>query len=278
MWRYIVGLLATLGAFALMSLVGIVALVTSGPFAGKSLPRQVVLMADLRSVPSESVSSDLLSGGLFSNKRDLTQVLETLWQAADDPRVVGLFVDIGDEQAGLARVQELRQGLARVRGAGKFVIGFAESFGGTASHVADYYLATALEQVWLQPSGSFAITGLAVETPFVRGSLDKLGVRIEGGKRHEYKSMPDSFTRTGFSGPARDNLQQLVDGLYRQFLFDAARDRRMEADRLRALIDTAPLTADQTLREGLVDKLGYRDEALDEMWRRAGTGAQAVTL
>jgi protease-4 len=175
-------------------------------------------------------------------------------------------------------VQELRQGLARVRGAGKFVIGFAESFGGTASHVADYYLATALEQVWLQPSGSFAITGLAVETPFVRGSLDKLGVRIEGGKRHEYKSMPDSFTRTGFSGPARDNLQQLVDGLYRQFLFDAARDRRMEADRLRALIDTAPLTADQTLREGLVDKLGYRDEALDEVWRRAGTGAQAVTL
>ncbi|HYC63718.1 MAG TPA: S49 family peptidase, partial [Reyranellaceae bacterium] len=208
MWRYIVGLLATLGGLALLAVLGIVALVTSGPFAGKSLPKQMVLAVDLRNVPAESVSSDLLSGGLFRSQRDLTHVLETLWRAAEDPRVVGLFVDIGDEQAGLARVQELRQALARVRGQGKFVIGFAESFGGSASHIADYYLATALEQIWLQPSGNFAVTGLAVETPFVRGGLDKLGVRIEGGKRMEYKSAPDSFTQTGLTGPGRENLQQ----------------------------------------------------------------------
>ena len=278
MWRYIVGLLATIGTLALLSVLGVVAFVASGPFSAKPLPKHMVLAVDLRDVPSESVATGLLSGALFRSERDLTHTLELLWQAAADERVVGLFVDIGDETAGLARVQELRQALARVRGAGKFVIGFAESFGGGGSHVSDYYLATALEQIWLQPSGSFAITGLAVETPFLRGGLDKLGVRVEGGKRMEYKSAPDSFTRSEFSPPARENLEQLLNGLYGQFLFDAARDRKLDSPRLRSLIDSAPFSAEHALNERLVDRLGYRSEALAEMFRRAGAGAELVSL
>ncbi len=69
-------------------------------------------------------------------------------------------------------------------------MGFAESLGSGGNHVADYYLAAALEQIWLQPSGGFGVTGIAVETPFLKGGLDKLGVKVEGGKRYEYKSAP----------------------------------------------------------------------------------------
>jgi protease-4 len=278
MWRYFVGLLATVGALALLSVGGLFAVVTVGPLSGKSLPKSMVLSLDLRDVPSESSSGGLLSGSLFGKPRDLTYVLETLWQAADDPRVAGLFVDIGDETAGMARVQELRQAIARFRGKGKFAIGFAEGFGGSGAHISDYYLATALEQIWLQPSGSFATTGLAIETPFIKEGLDKLGVRVEGGKRLEYKSAPDTFTSNGYTPPARENLQQLVNGLFGQFVEDAARDRRLEASKLRQLIDGAPLTADQALKAGLVDKTGYRSEALDEMWRRAPNSNDLVTL
>ena len=106
--------------------------------------------------------------------------VQLLWQAAEDPRVVGLFVDIGDESAGLARVQELRQAIAHFRGKGKFAIGFAESLGSGGTHFADYYLASALEQIWLQPSGGFTVAGIAIETPFIKGGLDKLGVQVEG--------------------------------------------------------------------------------------------------
>ena len=278
MWRYIVGLLATVGALTLMAFAGVFALVSSSPFTGKSLPKSMVLSLDLRNVPPEYSSSDLLSGGLFRSARDLTHVLELLWQAADDPRIVGLFVETGDNQAGLARVQELRQAIARIRGKGKFAIGFAEGFGGTGSHFADYYLASSLEQIWLQPSGSFSVTGLAVETPFLKGGLDKLGVRVEGGKRLEFKSAPDSFTETGYTGPARANLQQLVDSLYGQFVDDVARDRRMPAARVRQLVDSAPFASERARQDGLVDKVGYRSDAMDEVWRRAGTGPELVTL
>ena len=278
MRRYIVGLLATLGALTLLACMGVVALVYAGPFGGKSLPKSMVLSVDLRTVPPEAASGGLLSGGLFRNTPDLTHVLEALWQAADDPRVSGVFVEIGDNDAGLARVQELRQALARIRGKGKFAIGFAEGFGGSGSHFADYYLASALDQVWMQRSGDFAVTGLAIETPFLKGGLDKLGVRVEGGKRMEYKSAPETFTETGYSDPARANLQALVDGLYGQFVEDVSTDRRMPAARLRQLVDSAPFHAERAKQEGLVDRVGYRSEAIDEALKRGGDGKEMVSL
>ncbi|MGD9881573.1 MAG: S49 family peptidase [Reyranella sp.] len=277
MWRFIVGLLATVGALVLIAIGGVIALVSSGTFSSKPLPQSIVLSLDLRDVPPETVSGDLWSGGLFSDKRDIVETVQLLRQAADDPRVVGLFVDIGDERAGLARVQELRQAIAHLRSKGKFAIGFAESLGSGGAHFADYYLAAALDQIWLQPSGGFAVAGIAIETPFLKTGLDRLGIQIEGGKRFEYKSAPDSFRETGYTGPARENLQKLLDSLFGQFIADVARDRRLEPEKLRRAIDSVPFEADQAQREGLVDKLGYRDDALNEAWRRAKT-RELVTL
>ena len=278
MRRFIVGLLATVGFFTLLSIAGAIAFVTWGPLAAKPLPASMVLSLDLRKVPAETVSADLLGGGLWRGSRDIAETLELLWQAADDPRVAGLYVEIGDEDAGLARVQELRQAISRFRGKGKFAIGFAESLGGSGAHVSDFYLASALEQIWLQPSGGFGVTGLAVETPFLKGGLDRLGIRVEGGKRFEYKSAPDMFTEGGFTPPARENLQQLIDSLYTQFIDDVARDRRMPASRLRQLIDAAPFDSDRARQEGLIDRIGYRADAMDEVWQRAGSTGELVTL
>src|SRR5947207_3282083 len=81
----------------LLSIAGAVAFATWGPLASKPLPTSMVLSLDLRKVPPESATADLLSGGLWRGSRDITETLELLWQAADDPRVVGLYVDIGDE-------------------------------------------------------------------------------------------------------------------------------------------------------------------------------------
>jgi protease-4 len=278
MRRFIVGLLATVGFFTLLSTVGVIAYVTYGPLAAKALPASMVLSLDLRKLPPETSSTDLLSRGLWRGSRDIAETIEVLWQAADDPRVVGLYVEVGDEDAGLARVQELRQAIARFRGKGKFAIGFAESLGGSGAHLADYYLASALDQIWLQPSGGFGVTGLAVETPFLKGGLDRLGVHVEGGKRYEYKSAPDTFTETGYTPPARENLQQLIDSLYAQFIDDVSRDRRLPAAKLRELIDAAPFDSERAEKEGLVDRIGYRADAVDALWQRAGSTRELVTF
>jgi protease-4 len=278
MRRFIVGLLATIGTVTLLAIAGVVVFLVTGPLAPRELPTSMVLSLDLRQLPSENPSGSLLSGGLWRDQRDLTETVQLLWQAAEDPRVVGLYVEIGDDDAGLARVQELRQAIARFRGKGKFAVGFAEELGGNGDHFAGYYLASALDRIWLQPSGGFTVLGLAVETPFLRNGLDKLGVKVEGGKRWEFKSAPDTFTENGYTPAARENLQQLIDSLYGQFIEDVARERKMSPARLRQLIDAAPFEADRALKEGLVDKLGYRADAMDDVWQRAGTTRELVDL
>ena len=278
MWRFIVGLLATVGTLTLLGIGGCAAFLASAPFTTKPLPQNVVLSLDLRDVPSESTGGGLLGGDLFDGKRDIVETVRLLWQAADDPRVVGMFVDIGDESAGLGRVQELRQAIARFRGKGKFAIGFAESLGSGGTHFSDYYLASALEQIWLQPSGGFAVAGLAIETPFIKDGLDRLGVKVEGGKRYEYKSAPDTFLDTAYPPPARENLQQLLDSLYGQFVSDVARERNIEPAKLRQLIDSVPFDSEKARQERLVDRIGYRADAVDEVTTRAGKSRALVTL
>ena len=278
MWRFIVGLLATVGTLTLLGIGGCAAFLASAPFTTKTLPQNLVLSLDLRDVPPESTGSSLLGGDLFGAKRDIVDTVQLLWQAADDPRVVGMFVDIGDESAGLGRVQELRQAIAHFRGKGKFALGFAESLGSGGTHFSDYYLASALEQIWLQPSGGFAVAGLAIETPFLKDGLDRLGIRVEGGKRYEYKSAPDTFTDSAYPPPARENLQQLLDSLYGQFVSDVARERHLEPAKVRQLIDSVPFDSEKAREEKLVDRIGYRADALDEVTTRAGKNRTLVTL
>lgn len=272
MRRYLVGLFATIGALTLLTIGGlaVAAMIWIPSSSNRALPGSMVVSLDLRRLPPEMVSTDLL-GGLWRGSRDMTDTLETLWRAADDSRVKGLFVEIGDEQGGLARVQELRDAILRLRAKGKFAVGFAESLGASGERFGDYYLASALDEIWLQPSGSFGVAGIAIETPFLKTGLDRLGVQIEGGKRHEYKSAPDSFTEKGFTTPARRNLQRLIDSLYEQFIADVAGERKLEPAKLRQLVDSAPFGPRRALDENLVDRLGYRADAWDAAWQRAST-------
>ena len=77
------------------------------------------------------------------------------------------------------RAQELRAAVARFREQGKFAYAYADSFGEFGPGTRGYYLATAFEQIHLQPIGALGLTGILIETPLLRGLLDKLGVAAE---------------------------------------------------------------------------------------------------
>lgn len=134
------------------------------------------------------------------NRVVLADVLDGLRRARDDDRVTSLVARLGGKGIGLAAVQELRQAVTDFAATGKTTVAWAESFGEfSASNVA-YYLATAFEKIWLQPSGDLGLTGIAVERVFLRGLLDKVGADFQVAKRHEFKSAAEQLTETGFSG------------------------------------------------------------------------------
>jgi len=69
----------------------------------------------------------------------------------------------------MAKVQEIREAVQRFRAHKKFAIAYAETFGEFGPGNGSYYLATAFDQIYLQPSGDIGLTGVIMESPLSRG-------------------------------------------------------------------------------------------------------------
>ena len=78
---------------------------------------------------------------------------------------------------------------------------YAETFGEFGPANNSYYLAAAFDQIYLQPSGDVGLTGVILETPFVKGTLGKLGLGFRGDHRYEYKNALNTFTETKYTAP-----------------------------------------------------------------------------
>ena len=234
----------------------------------------LILELDLTEGITDEAPADPLSALLTHRRNRLGDVIDALRRAQRDDRVKALVAKVGGRRIGLARVQELRDAVTEFREAGKTTIAWAESYGEFAPGNLPYYLATAFGQIYLQPSGDLGLTGIAMETTFYRGTLDKVGVEYELAKRHEYKNAVNVLTERGFDGPHREAQQRLVESVTEQLTEAIAERRGMSAADVRALIDRGPFVGDEATAAGLVDALGYRDEVYAAARKQAGEHAE----
>lgn len=221
----------------------------------------LLLELDLTSVPAETDADDPLARFRARHQRQLRPTLRALHEAGADPRVTGLVARVGGALP-WAVAQELRRGVAAFAASGKPAVAFAESFGEVADTAA-YVLATAFDTLWLQPGGGVGLLGVAAEATFLGGAFDKLGIQPEFEQRYEYKNAVDTFTRTGFTEPHRESLEQLTGSLFAEAVERVAEGRGLSPERVRTLVDGGPHTAAEALDAGLVDALGYRDQVYD---------------
>ncbi len=279
--KCVVSLLASLG-FLMVAAVVALAVWADGAerwvAAEPEIPDRSVLSLDLSAGLVEARSDNPFAQLSLGQVLTLREAVEALEAAGEDPRVQGLIARLGIGELGIAQVQELRQAISEFRESGKFTIAFAESFGEGGNGTLHYYLASAFGEVWLQPSGGFDVTGLALETPFLREALDKLGIVPRLSQREEYKGAMNTFTDHELPAPQRENLQQLLDSWLGQVARDIAAARGGDEGAVRAAIDSAPHSAAAALDQGLVDQLGYWDEVSAAVMSEAGDEAEFLPL
>jgi len=238
----------------------------------------LILELDLTEGIVEGPPQDPLSALLTLRRTRLPDLLEGLRRASKDDRVRALVVKVGGSRIGLATIQELRGAVLDFRQSGKLAIAWAETFGDFVRGNLPYYLATGFDRIYLQPSGTLGLTGVAVEQVFLHDALAKLGIDFQSAKRHEYKSAADQLTETGFTGPAREAAQRLTESVAEQLTAAIAEGRQKTPEQARALLDQGPFLAQQALNEGLVDGLAYRDEVYDRLRKEAGLDATLLYL
>ncbi len=200
----------------------------------------------------------------------LRGVVEALRKAARDPHVVGLVAHVGAKQPSLTQSEELRAAVTHFRAAGKRAVCWSETFGELVPGNMGYHLATAFDEVWLQPSGDVGLVGITAQAVFVRDALDKLGVQVQLSQRHEYKTAADTFLQSALTEANREMLTRLVESATETLVRDVATGRHLSEEAVRAALDVAPLSPQDALDRGLVDRLGYRDEVYDDLRTRLG--------
>lgn len=265
--RILLIMLAAIGGITLAIAVIGAAMVGGIAERPERLPHRMVLTLDLDKGVVEAVPDTPFGRYALGEHFPIAELLRSLERAADDTRVAGLAVTLGDNALGMAQAEQIRRAVLTFRKSGKPAVLFSDSFGGTAA----YHVATAFEEVWLQPSGDVDIRGFITEAPFVKDALATIGIEPIVSARHEYKSAPEIVTATRFSPEARSSLTGILASWTSQFVAATAERRNLAPEAVRTLMDTAPLMAAEALAGGLVDRLGYFDQAMDALQAKAET-------
>ncbi|MGM0561891.1 MAG: signal peptide peptidase SppA [Pseudomonadota bacterium] len=276
--KCLVGFLASVGVLALLLVGGLAYLFTQfeshfEDWTGQEeLPPRMVLMLDTADGLSQGPSGTNLPVSGLGRSLSLIDVMEALEAAADDPAVEGLVVRLGYGRLSAAESQELRNLVDDFQESGKFAIGFAESFGEAGNGTLHYNLATGLDEIWLQPSGSLDLLGFQLETPYFAQVLEDWDIRVRFDQREEYKGLADAMTRDNMSPEVRSNVQQLLDSWFSQVAESISKGRNKNLNSARQLIDQGPYSASEALEANLVDRLGYWDELVERYDSDEDTG------
>lgn len=277
MKRVLVPLLAVIGAitvcFVLMGMIGGL----WGWFTKKSVASNTILEVNLETAMAEDVPDDPFAQ-ITMKQPKLRDVVDALDKAAGDSKVVGVLARLGAAPISMAQAQEVRDALRRFREKKKFAVAWSETFGEFGPGNTAYYLATAFDEIWLQPSGDIGLTGYLLESQFLRGTFDKLGLVPRMDHRYEYKNAMNTLTEKKFTPAHREAMDAIAQSWYRQLIGAIADGRGMSEDKVRELVDRAPFLGQEALDAKLVDHLGYRDEVYEKTKEKAGKDAKLLFL
>jgi len=267
--------LVVVGALSLLSVV--VGLILIAGSKGR-VPSKTILEADFEQPLLENIPDSPSAQIMLRDRGVVRDLVDALDRGGNDRRVAGLVARIGASGMGMAQAQELRDAVLRFRAKNKFTIAFAETFGEFGPGNNAYYLATAFEQIYLQPSGDVGLTGIMLESPFLKGTLAKLGTEFHGDHRYEYKAALNLFTESKFTPAHREEDKAMVDSWFSQMKEGICRGRQISPDQFQSVVDRAPYLGKEAVDAKLVDQLAYRGEVYERAEKKAGDGAELLYL
>jgi len=242
-----------------------------------SLPRQMVLSLRLAGPIAEVTADDPLAEMMGEQATSLRKIREALVRAAEDDRVQGVRLRVDSIGGGFATAQELRTLITRVGAAGKWTASYMDTAGEFTSGNLVYYVASACDEVVMNPQGDLNFIGLSAASPFVRGSLEKLDIRAEFPGRGDYKTARFMYTQTDFTPAHREMTGWLLDSIMDQLVQDVAASRGLQNEEVRNLVDQAPFIGEKSVEADLVDRMEDWTSFVERLGEEHGT-AKAVSV
>jgi protease-4 len=186
--------------------------------------------------------------------------VELIRKAKNDTRVAGILLKPGGFSSPYwGKIQELRDAIKDFKTSGKYVDAWLEYAGDR-----EYYLASVADHVYLLPSATLDLTGVASYEVFLRGTFDWIGTYPDFLHIGDYKTAVNTYLEKTFTPAHKEMSESLNRSQYDHLVRTIADARRKSEDDVRALIDQGPFQPVDALRVGLIDEIAYEDE-LDDL-------------
>ncbi len=233
----------------------------------------VDLNANIQDAPEQMEGFEKIAeafGGRSNTTLQLRQVTRALEAAAKDSDIAGVLMRGQLSPVGygtsLASLREVRGALEKFRASGKPVKAYL-SFTTTR----EFYLASAANQVTLDPYGGILLPGLASQPMFFAGAFEKFGIGVQVTRVGKYKSAVEPYTRKDMSPENRAQIQKLLDDVWAELVSSIEHSRGLDAGSLQRVVDAEGILRPKAAIEAkLVDREAYWDVVLEEL--KADTG------
>lgn len=270
--KFVIATIFGLGIFFGLIFIFFAALISAAGKESKiTVESNSVLKLDLNYEIHEKNKEKSLSDLDFSNPKlrkeiGLTEIVEAIQKAKTDNNIKGIYLEMGLNPNGLATTSVIREALLDFRKSGKFVYAYGE-----VASQKSYYLATAADQIFLNPSGGLELRGFGREITYYKGMFDKLGIEVQDFHCGAFKSAIEPFIRQNMSEPNRQQLTMIYSDIYSMFLNNIAKERKIDTVQLNSIINN--LTAENPEKDKelkLIDDDIFYDQVVDKMKEKIG--------
>ncbi len=219
-----------------------------------------VLRIELNGTVSERATENPFAE-LMGNKalasQGLDDLLKAIKVAKTNDKIKGIYLEGGLLSADFASLEELRKALVDFKQSKKFVVAYADQY-----TQGSYYLASAADKVWLNPSGMLDWHGIASQPIFFTDLMKKVGVKMQVFKVGTFKSAVEPYILTEMSEPNRQQVQSFIGDIWQHFCQDVSASRKISTDSLNAFADRYVTFAEANdyVRLKMVDELTYIDQ------------------
>jgi protease IV len=254
----VVGIIIVSLIFGILGIGSIIGMLASEE-ATKSVDDNSVFVLSLSGTVQERSSEDFISeiSGIPSTNIGLEDILSAIKKAKQNEKIKGIYIEAGMFDGGEpATLQTIRKALVDFRKSGKWIIAYSDTY-----TQGTYYICSAANKIYLNPIGQIDWHGLSSQPFFLKGMLAKFGVKVQLAKVGAYKSAPEMLTADKMSDANREQVSEMINGIWNQICEDVSVSRHISVKDLNEYADHLITFAPQEdyLKYKMVDGLIYTD-------------------
>jgi len=205
-------------------------------------------------------------GGESSYSAGLFETIHAIRAAKTDNNIKGILLKLQGASNGWATMQQVREALLDFKSSKKKIYAYGEGI-----TQRDYYLASVADVLYLNPVGGMELKGLASQSTFYKGALDKLDVKPEIFYAGKFKSATEPFRAEKMSDANKIQLGEVLHDIWGEMMQAVSAKTGMDTAAIQQLAATGAIRfATDAARYKLVDGVKYWDELEDVM--RAAVG------